>query len=74
MCTEPREQTAACLRLIWDEPYVRDHCYGKGWLAFDSYEVPHVYIARWTDGGLPPAHSRRAVCLRPLLWQRVVGL
>ena len=46
MCTKPGENTVAYLRLIWDEPSVRDHCYGKGWSAFDSYEVPHVYIAR----------------------------
>ena len=56
MCTEPGGQTVACLRLIKDEPSVRDHCYGRGWLVFDSYEVPHVYRAQWTDGGLPPAH------------------
>ena len=47
MCTEPGEQTVACLRLMWDEPSVQDHCYyGKVWSAFDSYEVPHVYRAR----------------------------
>ena len=74
MCTEPGGQTVACLRLIRDEPSDRDHCMGRGWLAFDSYEVPHVYIARWTDGGLPLAHSGRAVCSRPLLEQRVVSL
>ena len=74
MCTEPGELTVACLGLIRDEPSVQDHCYGKGWLAFNSYEVPHVYRARWTDGGLPPAHLGRAVCPRPLLLQRVVSL
>ena len=73
MCTEPGEQTVAYLRLIRDESFVSDHCYGKGWLAFNSYEVPHMYIARWTDGGLPPAHSGQAVCPRPLHGQRVVG-
>ena len=56
MCTEPDGHTVAYLRLIRDEPSVQDHCYGEGWLAFDSFEVPHVYIARWTDGGLPLAH------------------
>ena len=56
MCTEPGEQTVACLQLIRDEPSVRDHCMGRGWLAFDSYEVPRVYRARLTHGGLPPAH------------------
>ena len=55
MCTEPGEQTVAYLRLIWDEPSVQVHCMGRGWLVLDSYEVPHVYRARWTDGGLPPA-------------------
>ena len=43
MCTEPGGQTVACLRLIQDEPSVHDHCMGREWLAFDSYEVPHVY-------------------------------
>ena len=42
MCTEPGGQTVACLRLIWDEPSVQDHCMGRGWLFFDSYEVTHV--------------------------------
>ena len=74
MCTESGGQTVACLRLMWVEPYVQDHCMGRGWSAFDSYEVPHVNIARWTDDGLPPAHSVRAVCSRTLLGQRVVGL
>ena len=45
MCTEPGGQTVAYLRLMWDEPSVQDHCMGSGWSAFDSYEVPHVYIA-----------------------------
>ena len=66
MCTEPGGQTVACLRLIWDEPSVQDHCMSRGWLAFDSYEVTHVYIALWTDGGLPPTYMGRAVCPRPL--------
>ena len=74
MCTEPGGQTVAFLRLIWDEPSVQDHCMGRGWLAFDSYGVTHVYKARWTDGGLPPAHLGRAICLNPLHGQRVVGL
>ena len=74
MCTEPGNQTVACLPLIRDEPSFQAHCMGRGWLAFDSYEVPHVYRARWTDGGLPPAHSGRAVCVRPLHGQRVVSL
>ena len=26
-----------------------------------------MYRTRWTDGGLPPAHSGRAVCLKPLV-------
>ena len=56
MCPEPGRQTVAYLRLMWDEPYVQDHCMCRGWLGFDSYEVPHVSRARWTDGGLPPAH------------------
>ena len=56
MCSEPSEQTVACLWLIWDEPSVYDHCMGRGWLAFDSYEVTHVYKARLTDGGLPSAY------------------
>jgi hypothetical protein len=29
--------------------------------------VSHVFRARWRDGGLPPAHSGRAVCLKPLV-------
>ena len=74
MCTEPGEQTAACLRLIRDKASVQDHCMGRGWLTWDSYEVPHVYIARWKNGGLPPAYSGRAVCVRALHGQRVVGL
>ena len=74
MCTEPGGQTVACLRLIRDEPSVQDHCMGRGWSAFASYEVTHVYRARWTDVGLPPTHLGRAVYPRPLLWQRVVGL
>ena len=74
MCTEPGGQTVAYLRLIREEPSVQDHCMGRGWLAFDSYEVPHVYIVLWTDGGLPPAHSGRAVCPRPRLGPRVVSL
>ena len=74
MCTEPGGQIVACLRLIWDEPSVQDHCMGRGWWAFDSYEVPHVYRTQWTDGGLPPAHSGRAVCPRPLHGQRVVDI
>ena len=56
MCTDPGRQVVACLQLIWDEPSVQVHCLGRGWLAFDSYEVPHVYRSRWTDGGLPAAH------------------
>jgi hypothetical protein len=40
----------------------------------NSCLVPHVYRTRWTDGGLPPAHSGRAVCSRPLHGQKVVGL
>ena len=56
MRSEPGGHTVAYLRLIWDEPSVQDHCMGRGWLAFDSYEVTHVYRARWTDSGLPPAH------------------
>ena len=56
MRTEPGGQLMAYLRLIWDEPSVQDHCMGRGWLVVDLYEVTHVYIARWTDGGLPPAH------------------
>ena len=56
MCTEPGGYTMAYLRLMWDEPSVQDNGYGKGWSAFDSDEVPHVYRARWPDGGLPPAH------------------
>ena len=43
MCTEPGGQTVVCLRLIRDKPSVQDHCMGRGWLAFDSYEVTHVY-------------------------------
>ena len=74
MCTEPCGQTVAYLQLIRDEPSVRVHSMGRGWLAWDSYEVPHVDIAGWTDGGLPPAHSGRAVCVRPLHGQRVVSL
>ena len=74
MCTEPGGLTVACLRLMWDEPSVQDHCMGRGWLAFNSYEVPHVYRAWWTDGGLPPAHLRQAVCPRQLHGQMVVGL
>ena len=46
MCTESGGQTVAYLRLIWDEPSVQDHCYGKGWSAFDSAEVTHVYRVR----------------------------
>ena len=30
----------AYLRLGWDEPSVQDHCYGEGWLVFNSYELP----------------------------------
>ena len=41
---------------------------GSGWLVFDSYEVTHVYRARWTDGGLPPAHVGRAVCFETTAW------
>ena len=63
----------ACLRLIRDEPSVQDHCMGRGWLAFDSYEVTHAFRARWTHGGLPPAHLGRAVCPRPLHGQRVAA-
>ena len=74
MRTEPGGQTVAYLRLMWDEPSVQDHCLGSGWLAFDSYEVPHVYRSRWTDGGLPATYVGRAVCSIPLLGQRVVGL
>ena len=74
MCTEPGKQTVAYLRLMWDEPSVQDHGQGRGWSAFDSYEVTHVYTARWTDGGLPPAHSVRAVCPRALHGPRVVSL
>ena len=74
MCTEPGGQTVAYLRLIRDEPSVQDHCMGIGWLAFDLYEMPHVYRSRWTDGGLPPAHWGRADSPRPLHGQRVVGL
>ena len=74
MCTEPGEQTLAYLWLMWDESSVQDHCYGEGWLVFDSYGLTHVYKARWTDGGLPSAHLGRAVCPRPLHGQRVVGL
>ena len=74
MCLEPGRHTVAYLRLIRDELSVCDHCMGRGWSAFDSYEVPHVYRTRWTDGGLPPAHMRRAVCVRPLHGQRVVGI
>ena len=73
MSTESGEQTVACLRLIRDELSVCDHCMGKGWSAFDSNEVPHVYRARWTDGGLPPAHVGRAVCPRPKHGQRVIA-
>ena len=51
MCTEPVGQTVAFLRLIQNEPSVQDHCMGVGCLAIVSYEVPHVYRARWTDGG-----------------------
>jgi hypothetical protein len=40
---------------------------GKGWLAFDSYEKNHVYRARWTESGMPPAHSGHAVCPRLLV-------
>jgi hypothetical protein len=46
MCTEPGGQTVACLRLIRDEPSVQDHCISRGWFAFDSYEVLHVYRSR----------------------------
>ena len=46
MCTEPGEQTVVYLQLMWDEPSVRDHCMGRGWLTFDSCEVTHVYKAR----------------------------
>ena len=74
MCTYPGEQTVAYIRLILAEPSVKDHCMGRGWSAFSSNEVFHVYIARWTDGGLPPVHWGRAVCSRPLHGQRVVGL
>ena len=74
MCTGPGGQTLAYLRLMWDEPSVPDHCMGRGWSAFDLYEVTHVYIALWTDGGLPPTHSGQAVCVRPLHGQRVVSL
>ena len=74
MCTEPGGQTVARLRLMCDEPSVQDHCMGRGCLVFDSYEVTHVYIVRWTDGGLPPAHSGRSVCPRPLHGQSVVDL
>ena len=74
MGTDPVGQTVAYFWLMWDEPSVQDHCYGETWLAFDSYEVTHVYRARWTYGGLPPAHSGQAVCGRPLHGQRVVGL
>ena len=74
VCTEPGGQTVACLRLIRDKPSDQDHYMDTGWLAFDSYEVPRVYRAQWTDGGLPQAHVGRAVCPRPLLEQRVVGL
>ena len=72
MCTEPGGQTVACLWLIRDATFVQDHCMGRRWSACESYGVPHVFRARWTDGGLPPAHSERAVCPRPLLGQKVV--
>ena len=74
MCTEPAGQTVACLRLIWDEPSVQDHFMGSRWLNIVSYEVTHVYKARWTEGGLPAAHLGRAVCPRPLHGQWVGGL
>ena len=74
MCTEPGGQTVACLRLIWNEPYVYDHCMGRWWLAFDSYGVTHVHRTRWTDGGFPLAHLERAVCPKPLHGQMVDGL
>ena len=74
MCTDPSGHTVAYLRLIWDEPSVQDHCMGRGWLAFDSYGVTHVYRARNTYGGLPSTHLGQAVCLKPLHRQKVVGL
>ena len=53
MCTEPGGKTVACLRHIRDEPSVQDHCRGRRWLVFDSYEVPHVYRTRWTTVACP---------------------
>jgi hypothetical protein len=74
MCTEPGGQTVACLRLIMDEPSVQDYCFSRGWLVYDSYEVPHVYRARWRDACLPAAHLRRAICPRPLLGRRCIDI
>ena len=74
MFTEPGRHAVACLRLIWDEPSVQDHCMGRGWLAFDSYEVPHVYKVRNTYGRLPSTHLGQSVCLKTLHGQKVVGL
>ena len=70
----PGGHTVACLRFILERVVCPRPMAGRRWSAFDSYEVTHVYRARWTVGGLPLAHSGRAVCSTPLNGKRVVGL
>jgi hypothetical protein len=54
MCTEPGGQTMACLRLIWGEPFVENHCWAEG-----GWPVTNMRCPMCTDPG-----EQTVACLR----------
>jgi hypothetical protein len=57
MCTKPGGQTVACLRVIWDEPFVQDH-----WREEGGRPVTHMRCPVCTKPG-----EHTVACLRDIL-------
>jgi hypothetical protein len=69
MCTDPGGLTVACLQIIRVEPSVQDHWWEEGSWPLTHMRCPVCTdLGGQTDGGLPPANLKRAVCPKPRGW------